>query len=132
MNLDKKGGWQMPVWLVDWEMERDSEGWIRRALGWGWVEEALNWTADLLRRVSFDSQADIEVFADRGQATPPELIPPGKTLVANIPYNLVDRVLAAVGEGDEKDDQRVQRKAEDLREAIARRKEGLAKVRRTS
>ncbi len=52
--------------------------------------------------------------------------------MANIPYNLLDRVLAATAEGDEKDDQGVQRKASDLREAVARRKEGLGDVQRTS
>jgi len=52
MNQDKRFGWQMPVWLVNWEMERDPEGWIRRALRWGWVEEALDWTVELLHRVS--------------------------------------------------------------------------------
>lgn len=52
MNQDKRAGWQMPVWLVEWEMERDPEGWVQRALRWGWVEEALDWIAELLRRVS--------------------------------------------------------------------------------
>jgi hypothetical protein len=51
MNQDKRAGWQMPVWLVDWEMEREPEGWISRALRWGWVEEALDWSVELLRRV---------------------------------------------------------------------------------
>lgn len=49
-----------------------------------------------------------------------------------LPFNLFDRVLAASGEGDEKDEQRVQGKAKVLREGIGRRKEGLAKVKGTS
>jgi nuclear pore complex protein Nup160 len=52
MNQNKKSGWQIPVWLADWEMQRDSEGWVSRALRWGWVEEAVDWTAELVRRVS--------------------------------------------------------------------------------
>ena len=52
MNADKRAGWQMPIWLVESEMERDAEGWIARALRWGWVEEAIDWMAEVLRRVS--------------------------------------------------------------------------------
>ena len=59
LNQDKNAGWQMPVWLTEWEMERDPESWIQRALRWGWVEEALNWTADLLSRVSTHSSPGV-------------------------------------------------------------------------
>jgi nuclear pore complex protein Nup160 len=52
LNADKTSGWQMPAWLVEWEMERDAEGWIACALRYGWVEEAVDWAAELLRRVS--------------------------------------------------------------------------------
>lgn len=52
MNRDKSTGWQMPAWLVEWEMERDPEGWISSALRFGWVEEAVDWMAELIRRVS--------------------------------------------------------------------------------
>jgi len=51
-NKDKRNGWQMPVWLVEWEMERDAEGWISRAIKWGWIEEAMDWSLEFLRRVS--------------------------------------------------------------------------------
>ncbi|WWD18377.1 hypothetical protein CI109_102827 [Kwoniella shandongensis] len=108
MNTDKKRGWQMPVWLAQWEMDRDAEGWISRALRWGWVAEALDWSLDLLR-----------------QATPPELLPKGKADVTNMPYNLFDRVLAAAQEGDEKDEKAVHNKAKALREEVERRVKGL-------
>ena len=52
MNRDKRNGWQMPVWLVELEMERDAEGWISRAIKWGWIDEAIDWSLELLRRVS--------------------------------------------------------------------------------
>lgn len=42
----------MPAWLVQWEMDRDPEGWISDAVKWGWVMEALEWSLELLRRVS--------------------------------------------------------------------------------
>lgn len=51
-SRDRRFGWQMPLWLVSWEMERDPEGWIGRALKWGWVKEAVEWSAQLLRDVS--------------------------------------------------------------------------------
>ncbi|WWC62448.1 uncharacterized protein I303_105044 [Kwoniella dejecticola CBS 10117] len=114
MNKDKKQKWQMPVWLVTWEMDRDAESWINRALRYGWVEEALGWSIDLIRK-----------------ATPPELLPPGKSNSANIPYNLFDRVLAAAQEGDEKEEKNVQRKAKLLKEEIERRLDGLEKITRT-
>ncbi|OCF41500.1 hypothetical protein I317_04703 [Kwoniella heveanensis CBS 569] len=112
MNRDKKQGWQMPVWLAQWEMDRDPEGWISRALRNGWVAEALDWTLDLIRK-----------------ATPPELLPPGRPDVANLPYNLIDRVLAAVQEDDEKDDKKVQQKAKVLRKEVDRRLQGLQAAR---
>ena len=52
LNRDRSNGWQMPAWLVDWEMDRDPEGWISRALRWGWVSEAVEWCTEVLRRVS--------------------------------------------------------------------------------
>ncbi|WVW84551.1 hypothetical protein I302_106585 [Kwoniella bestiolae CBS 10118] len=111
MNKDKKKGWQMPVWLAQWEMDRDPEAWIGKALKYGWVEEALGWTIDLVRK-----------------ATPPELLPKGKSNTTKLPYNLIDRVLAASQEGDEKDEQNVQQKAKVLREEIQRRLKGLEKI----
>lgn len=98
----------MPSWLAAWEMERDPESWISRALKWGWIKEAAEWTSELLRN-----------------ATPPELLPPNKADVANIPYNLVDRVLAAAGEGDEKDDREVQGLVKALKEQVERRTDRL-------
>jgi nuclear pore complex protein Nup160 len=55
-------------------------------------------------------------------------LPKDKADVAAIPYNLLDRVLAAAKEGDEKEDKRVQSKAKALREAIDRRVAGLRKL----
>ncbi|WWC88782.1 uncharacterized protein L201_003695 [Kwoniella dendrophila CBS 6074] len=112
MNKDKMKKWQMPVWLVQWEMERDPELWIGKALKYGWVEEALGWTLDLVRK-----------------ATPPELLPPNKSDSANLPYNLIDRVLKASGEGDEKDEKNVQQKSTLLKEEVERRIKGLQKLR---
>ena len=126
LNQDKNTGWQMPVWLIDWEMERDPECWIQRALRWGWVEEASNWTVDLLSRVS-TTRVKVH-YAEETQAVPPELLARGKADVTNIPYNLIDRVLAASEDGDEKDNQRLQSKAKDLREMISRRKAELKKI----
>jgi hypothetical protein len=40
----------------------------------------------------------------------------------------VERVLVAAGEGDEETDVKIRRKAEDLREAMRRRVEGLKKL----
>ncbi|KAK6908300.1 hypothetical protein I203_102301 [Kwoniella mangroviensis CBS 8507] len=111
MNKDKKKGWQMPVWLSEWEMDRDPEAWIGKALKYGWVEEALGWTIDLVRK-----------------ATPPELLPKGKSNVSNLPYNLIDRVLAASKEGDEKQEKNVQQKVKVLREEVQRRIKGLEKL----
>ncbi|WVF69357.1 hypothetical protein IAT40_004133 [Kwoniella sp. CBS 6097] len=108
MNKDKAQGWQMPVWLAQWEMDRDPEGWISRALRNGWVAEALDWTLDLVRK-----------------ATPPELLPKGRSDAANLPYNLVDRVLAAAKDADEKDDKKIQQKAKSLKEDVDRRIQGL-------
>lgn len=51
LNKDKRQGWSMPAWLVQWEMERSAEGWIGRALRWGWVSEALDWSIENLRQV---------------------------------------------------------------------------------
>jgi nuclear pore complex protein Nup160 len=59
-------------------------------------------------------------------------LPPGKADVANIPYNLVDRVLAAAGEKEEKEDEAVQHKVKVLREALERRVKGLEEVQKTS
>ncbi|WVQ96857.1 hypothetical protein IAU59_003964 [Kwoniella sp. CBS 9459] len=112
MNKDKKQGWVMPVWLAQWEMDRDPVGWISRALRNGWVAEALDWTLDLVRK-----------------ATPPELLPRGKSDAANMPYNLIDRVLAAAKEEDEKDDKKVEQKAKVLREEVERRLQGLQATR---
>jgi nuclear pore complex protein Nup160 len=61
------------------------------------------------------------------QAVPPELLSK-KPDAANVPYNLIDRVLAAAGEGDEKEDKKVQGKVKALREAVARRTAGLKKL----
>lgn len=61
------------------------------------------------------------------QAVPPELLSK-KPDTAILPYNLFDRVLAAAGEGDEKEDKTVQVKVKALREAIKRRIEGLQKL----
>ncbi|WRT67678.1 uncharacterized protein IL334_004650 [Kwoniella shivajii] len=108
MNKDKKKGWQMPVWLSQWEMDRDPELWIGKALKFGWIEEALSWTIDLLRK-----------------ATPPELLPPGKSDSTYIPYNLIDRVLAAAQEGDEKEEKNVQQKAKVVEEETQRRLQAL-------
>lgn len=52
LNDDERYGWVMPYWLVEWEMQRDPEGWIARALKWGWVKEAREWAARLLQEVS--------------------------------------------------------------------------------
>ncbi|WVQ80541.1 hypothetical protein IAT38_002646 [Cryptococcus sp. DSM 104549] len=107
-NRDKSQGWQTPVWLSQWEMERDPEGWIGRALRWGWVAEAVDWSVELLRKT-----------------TPPELLPKDKSEAVYVPYALFDRVLAATAEGDEKDEKDVQAKAEVLRSEVARRLKGL-------
>jgi hypothetical protein len=48
--------------------------------------------------------------------------------VVNIPYTLIDRVLAAAAEGSEKDDEKVQALAKGLKEDVDRRLVGLAKV----
>ncbi|ORY31381.1 nucleoporin Nup120/160-domain-containing protein [Naematelia encephala] len=107
LNQDNSG-WQMPAWLVEWEMARDPVGWISRALQWGWISEAVDWSAQLLRN-----------------ATPPELLPKGKDNAANIPYNLFDRVVAAAAEGEEGKDEVLKRKVETLQDSIRRRKDGL-------
>ncbi|WWC70656.1 uncharacterized protein I206_104607 [Kwoniella pini CBS 10737] len=112
MNKDKKQKWQMPVWLVTWEMERDPESWINKALKHGWVEEAIGWTIEMIRK-----------------ATPPELLPSGKSDSAYIPYNLIDRVIAASEEGDEKEEKNVQQKVKVLKEEVERRLKGLEKIR---
>jgi nuclear pore complex protein Nup160 len=112
MNQDKRLGWLMPAWLVDWEMERDPEGWISRALRWGWVEEAVDWVTQLV-----------------GTQTPPELLPKGRADVAVVPYALVDRVLVAAREGVEKDEKRVQVKVKALEDEVRRRTEGLERLR---
>lgn len=61
------------------------------------------------------------------QAVPPELLSK-KPDTANIPYNLIDRILAAAGDGDEKDDENVKRKVKALTEAVERRTQGLKKL----
>jgi hypothetical protein len=48
--------------------------------------------------------------------------------VVNIPYTLIDRVLAAASEGPEKDDPKVQVAVKGLREDVDRRLAGLEKV----
>jgi hypothetical protein len=48
--------------------------------------------------------------------------------VVNIPYTLIDRVLAAAGDGGEKEDTKIQASAKALREDVERRLTGLAKV----
>jgi nuclear pore complex protein Nup160 len=48
--------------------------------------------------------------------------------VVNVPYTLIDRVLAAASEGNEKDDPKVQVAAKGLREDVDRRLAGLEKV----
>lgn len=148
LNSNKRGGWRMPAWLVSWEMERNPEGWIGMAVKWGWIEEALDWSAEMLRRVSHllllasysahSRAADLVMPVgfpagsrmarkaplggkDKGaytdeQATPPELLDDNNA--AAIPYNLLDRVLAAAEEGDEKDDKRVQAKATTLKHFV--------------
>jgi nuclear pore complex protein Nup160 len=47
---------------------------------------------------------------------------------AYVPYNLVDRVLAAAGEGSERDDVSVQEKVRALREAVGRWTQGLKRI----
>ncbi|KAL7423223.1 hypothetical protein Q5752_002523 [Cryptotrichosporon argae] len=110
-NSDRKAGWVMPVWLVEWEMARDPERWVARALQWGWIAEAVDWTADLVRR-----------------AMPPELLPANKADAAYIPYTLIDRVLAATQDSDEKDEPAVQAKASQLRAEVERRVAALKKL----
>ncbi|RXK41625.1 hypothetical protein M231_01124 [Tremella mesenterica] len=110
LNRDKNLGWKMPAWLVNWEMTRNPEGWISRALKWGWVEEALDWTGQLIRNVP-----------------PSELLQKGRGDVTILPWNLLDRVLAAAGEGDEGKDEEVQNKVKKLKEDIQRRKVGLTR-----
>jgi hypothetical protein len=46
----------------------------------------------------------------------------------DIPYTLIDRVLAAAEEGNEKSDTKVQAAAKGLKEDVNRRLEGLAKI----
>lgn len=48
--------------------------------------------------------------------------------MVNIPYTLIDRVLAAASEGSEKDDPKVQVAVKGLREDVDRRLAGLEKV----
>jgi hypothetical protein len=48
--------------------------------------------------------------------------------VVNIPYTLIDRVLAAAAEGGEKEDANIQAASKGLREDVERRLAGLAKV----
>jgi len=48
--------------------------------------------------------------------------------VVNIPYTLIDRVLAAAAEGPEKDDPKVQVAVKGLKEDVNRRLTGLKKV----
>jgi hypothetical protein len=62
------------------------------------------------------------------QSTPPELLPPQRSGVVNIPYTLIDRVLAAAADGPEKDDPKVQIAVKGLREDVDRRLAGLEKV----
>ncbi|OXB37292.1 hypothetical protein LQV05_003644 [Cryptococcus neoformans] len=112
LNKDKRQGWSMPAWLVQWEMERSAEGWIGRALRWGWVSEALDWSIENLR-----------------QATPPELLPKEKSNAVYVPYNLFDRVLAAVRQNDEIEEPLVQQKAKILREEVSRRLKTLESLR---
>lgn len=64
------------------------------------------------------------------QATPPELLPADKSNAADMPYTLIDRVLAAAESGDEKDDVKVQAAVKGLREDVKRRLEGLEKLTR--
>ena len=129
MNMNKKGGFKMPQWLVEWEMERDPEVWISRALKWGWVEEAIDWVSDLLRKVGHraipgDNRETDAVL----QATPPELLPPKKSNITYTPFNLIDRVIAAAQETQEKDEPGVQVKVKALQDMMAQRIEGLKKV----
>lgn len=63
------------------------------------------------------------------QAIPPELLG-RKADAADMPYNLLDRVIVAAHEGDEKDDKRVQGKVKALRATIERRLEGLKRIER--
>ncbi|KAL1412954.1 hypothetical protein Q8F55_000703 [Vanrija albida] len=112
LNEDARSGWQMPVWLVEHELKRDAEGWISRALDKGWVKEAVEWTAEVLRR-----------------AQPPDLLPAGKEFAADIPYNLVDRVLVAAGQGEEKSDGALQAATKALRGVVEGRVSGLKRLR---
>jgi hypothetical protein len=48
--------------------------------------------------------------------------------VVNIPYTLIDRVLAAAAEGPEEDDVKVQVAVKGLKEDMDRRLAGLEKV----
>ena len=48
--------------------------------------------------------------------------------MVNIPYTLIDRVLAAAAEGPEKDDPKVQVAVKGLKEDVNRRLTGLKKV----
>jgi len=82
LNDDMRSGWQVPVWLVDAELRRDPESWISRAVEHGWVAEAVGWAADMLRA-----------------ATPADLVQ-NKPDAVDIPYNLVDRVIAAAQSED--------------------------------
>lgn len=127
INDEMKSSWRMPNWLVDWEMERDPEGWIRRAVKYGWIAEAVEWSLDWLRKVSLQIHSTLPLIV---QTTPPELLP-RKAGATYTPYPLFDRVLQASTEGLEKDDEEVQKRAEQLREAITRRIAGLAKVKLT-
>ncbi|RSH88570.1 uncharacterized protein EHS24_001115 [Apiotrichum porosum] len=113
LNEDANSGWQVPAWLVDSELSRDPEGWISRALSFGWVREAVGWTAEVLSRV-----------------TPPDLIQADKPSAVDVPYNLIDRVLAATDEGDEKTDPATQAASKQLRHAVELRTKGMKRVAR--
>ncbi|WVN88634.1 uncharacterized protein L203_103845 [Cryptococcus depauperatus CBS 7841] len=108
LNNDINQGWVMPAWLVQSEMQRNPEGWIGRALKWGWISEALDWTLELLR-----------------QATPPGLLPKGQSLTTFIPYNLIDRLIAAAEEDASEGDEAIGRKVEMLKEEVSKRIKGL-------
>jgi len=48
--------------------------------------------------------------------------------VVNVPYTLIDRVLAAAAEGPEKENKKVQAAVKGLREDVDRRLAGLDKI----
>jgi nuclear pore complex protein Nup160 len=54
---------------------------------------------------------------------------PKKADVAYIPYNLIDRVIAATKESPEKEDEVLQTRVRALEEDLKRRIEGLEKIR---